>query len=259
MRICQWMITVSLLAPLSGLAQQTAAQPSSETTVAQAAPAASPSAEPAAAATGAPTTLEQVVDRAVAREHALIVMLGNRTPLVETYLQNLKNDPQSGPSPIGDHYYFGRIDMGESGRRDYLSKGSFQGHMLGGLTKLFRYDYNPAGFSWMLYADREEFNRATYDFAYVHREFLGDVRCIVFDVTPKKGTGKGRFQGRIWVEDQDYNIVRLNGTYVPRPQNSYFFHMDSWRVNAVAGYWVPAYVYSEEGDFSYGSKDKFAF
>ena len=35
--------------------------------------------------------------------------------------------------------------------------------------------------------------------------------------------------------------------------------MDSWRINAVPGYWVPAYVYSEEGDFSTGSKDKFAF
>jgi Peptidase family M48 len=249
MRIGKWMITAFLLASVSGLAQQPAA--------AQAAPAASPAAE--AAPAGAPTTLEQVVDRAVAREHALIQMLGNRTPLVETYLQNLKNDPDQGPVPTGDHYYFGRIDMGESGRRDYLSKGSFEGHLMGGLTKLFRYDYNPAGFSWMLYADREDFNRSTYDFAYVHREFLGDVRCIVFDVTPKKGTGKGRFQGRVWVEDQDFNIVRLNGTYVPRPSNSYFFHMDSWRVNAVPGYWVPAYVYSEEGDFSYGSKDKFAF
>ena len=53
--------------------------------------------------------------------------------------------------------------------------------------------------------------------------------------------------------------MRLNGTYVPHASGSYYFHMDSWRVNAVPGYWVPAYVYSEEGDFSYGSKDKFAF
>jgi len=246
MRIGKWMISMLLLAPLCGLAQQTAAPT----------PAGSPE---TAAPAGAPTTLEQVVDRAVAREHALIQMLGNRTPLVETYLQNLRNDPQLGPVPTGDHYYFGRIDLGESGRRDYLVKGSFQGHLMGGFSKLFKYDYNPAGFSWMVFADRDDFNRATYDFAYVHREFLGDIRCIVFDVTPKKGTGKGRFQGRIWVEDQDFNIVRLNGTYVPRPSNSYFFHMDSWRVNAVPGYWVPAYVYSEEGDFSAGSKDKFAF
>jgi len=35
--------------------------------------------------------------------------------------------------------------------------------------------------------------------------------------------------------------------------------MDSWRLNLVPGYWVPSAVYSEEGDFSYGSKDKVAF
>ncbi|HKD00856.1 MAG TPA: M48 family metalloprotease, partial [Terriglobales bacterium] len=74
-----------------------------------------------------------------------------------------------------------------------------------------------------------------------------------------KNSGKGRFLGRIWVEDQDYSIVRLNGTYVPRPRSSFYFHMDSWRLNLIPGYWVPAYIYSEEGDFSYGSKDKMAF
>jgi hypothetical protein len=35
--------------------------------------------------------------------------------------------------------------------------------------------------------------------------------------------------------------------------------MDSWRLNLIPGYWVPAYIYSEEGDFSYGAKDKMAF
>ncbi len=265
MRTSKWMVAAFLLITLSAGAQQTAGQSSSVPTAAppQAAPEApQPAADPAPAQTSAnvaPTTLEQVVDRAVGREHALIQMLANRTPLVETYLQNLRNDSQLGPVPSGDHYYFGRLDMSENGRRDYLGKGSFQDNLLGGFGRLFKYDYNPAGFSWMVFADREDFNRATYDFRYVHREFLGDVRCIVFDVTPKPKSGKGRFQGRIWVEDQDFNIVRLNGTYVPHASGSFYFHMDSWRVNAVPGYWVPAYVYSEEGDFSYGSKDKFAF
>src|SRR5215469_820734 len=112
----------------------------------------------------------------------------------------------------------------------------------------------------MIYVDREDFNRKTYDFQYTHSEFLGDVRCLVFYVTPKKGAGQGRFRGRIWVEDQDYNIVRLNGIYEHSPRGAYFFHMDSWRLNVVPGYWVPTYVYSEEGDFSYGAKEnKVAF
>ena len=76
------------------------------------------------------------MDRAIAREHALIIMLAKRTPLVETYLQNMKNDPQLGPVPTSDHYYFGRIDMGESGRQDYLSKGSFQGPLAGWILQI---------------------------------------------------------------------------------------------------------------------------
>ena len=205
--------------------------------------------------------MDQLVDRAIEREHALMEMLKTRTPVVETYLQNLKFDPQVGAGPVQDHYFLGRMDLGESvDRRDYLSNDiSFESHLLGGFTRLFKFEYKPMGFSWMIYVDRDDFNRKTYDFKYVHREFLGDVRCIVFDVSAKKGTGNGRFRGRIWVEDQDYNIVRLNGFYEPRPRNAYFFHMDSWRLNLIPGYWVPAYIYSEEGDFSYRSKDKTAF
>jgi hypothetical protein len=216
---------------------------------------------PVAAATMNATTMDQVVDRAIEREHALMEMLKTRTPLVETYLQNLKYDPKAGATPVEDHYFLGRMDLGEIvDRRDYLSKDtSVESHLLGGFTRLYKFEYKPMGFSWMIYADRDDFNRQTYDFKFVHREFLGDVRCLVFDVSAKQSTGKGRFRGRIWVEDQNYNIVRLNGSYEPRPRNAYFFHMDSWRLNLIPGYWVPAYIYSEEGDFSYRSKAQATF
>jgi hypothetical protein len=277
MRTWKWMLTAFLLITLRAMAQPGADQSSTSNAVqANAAgsqtattpaptaqPAASQAANPAAAsaATAAPTTMDQVVDRSIVREHALMDMLKTRTPLVETYLQNLKSDQKLGPVPSEDHYFLGRLDLGEAvDRRDYLSKDeSFEKNLLGGVSKMFKFEYKPMGFSWMIFADREDFDRGHYSFKYVRREFLGDVRCLVFDVTPKKDAGKGRFLGRIWVEDQDYSIVRLNGTYAPRPKNAMYFHMDSWRLNLIPGYWVPAYIYSEEGDFSYGAKDKMAF
>ena len=254
MRASQWMITALLLSvsafgQVAPSAQST--QPAQATASASAAPA-----QPQAA----PNTLDQVVDRIIARENGLMDMLKTRTPIVETYLQNLQLDTQMGPVPKDDRYFLGRMDLSESiDRTTYLNDESMEKHMLGGLTKLFKIQYQPLGFSWMIFADRSDFDKQHYDFRYVRREFLGDVRTLVFDVTPKKGSGKGRFLGRIWVEDQDFNIVRLNGTYVPRQRNAYFFHMDSWRLNLVPGYWVPAYIYSEEGDFSYGAKNKLAF
>jgi hypothetical protein len=270
------MLTAFLLITLSAMAQQTNDQSpsanaagSQPATTPTAQPAASQPAQPAQAAAPAqataamapPTTMDQVVDRAIVREHALMDMLKNRTPLVETYLQNLKPDQQLGAVPSQDHYFLGRLDLTDSiDRRDYLTKDeSFQKNLMGGVSKLFKFEYKPMGFSWMIFADREDFDREHYGFKYVRREFLGDVRCLVFDVTPKKDAGKGRFLGRVWVEDQEYNIVRLNGTYAPRPKNAMYFHMDSWRLNLIPGYWVPAYIYSEEGDFSYGAKDRMAF
>jgi hypothetical protein len=251
--------SVAAQAPAATASQPAAAPSEGQSSQGQAtasAPAPTPSALPQ------PTTMDQVVDRFIEREHGLMKALSNRTPVVETYLQNLTADPQLGPVPSEDHYFLGRMDMGESvDRKDYLKEQEkgMESRLMGGVNKLFKVQYQPLGFSWMVYADRTDFDRSHYEFHYIRREFLGDVRCLVFDVTPKKGSGKGRFLGRVWVEDQDYNIVRLNGTYAPAPRNSYFFHMDSWRLNLIPGYWVPAYIYSEEGDFSAGVKNKTAF
>jgi len=302
MRTWNWILTAALLTSMSAVAQQAAqsqpaaqppasdatqsAQPTqpdatasaaqaaatqpapaqaSQNQASQAAPA--PVAIPVPAVVAAPTTMDQVVNLFILREKGLIKMLANRTPVVETYLQNLTADPQLGPVPSEDHYFLGRLDMGETvDRKDYLKNddqksgvGGMESRLLGGFHKLYKVQYEPVGFSWMVYADRTDFDREHYDFHYVRREFLGDVRCLVFDITPKPKSGRGRFLGRVWVEDQDFNIVRLNGTYVPAPRNSYFFHMDSWRLNLIPGYWVPSFIYSEEGDFSAGVKNKLAF
>jgi Peptidase family M48 len=217
---------------------------------------------PAATLLPPPVTMDQVVDRFIDREHDLMKALASRTPVVETYIQNLRPDAQLGSVPSEDHYFLGRMDMGETvDRQDYLKDDGrgMESRLMGGFQKLFKMQYQPLGFSWMVYADRSDFDRTHYEFHYVRREFLGDIRCLVFDVTPKKDAGKGRFLGRVWVEDQDFNIVRLNGTYAPAPRNAFFFHMDSWRLNLIPGYWVPAYIYSEEGDFNAGAKNKIAF
>ena len=99
----------------------------------------------------------------------------------------------------------------------------------------------------MVMLDRD-FQKKNYDFKFVRQEFLGEVRCIVIDVQPKGNAG-GRFLGRIWVEDREYNIVRFNGTYSPRSRYSYFLHFDSWRLNLQAGLWLPSYVFIEESNF----------
>jgi hypothetical protein len=119
--------------------------------------------------------------------------------------------------------------------------------MIGKLSNVVSMKFLPLGFAQMvvLYQD---FERKYYDFTFVRREFLGELRCIVADVAPKKNAGKGRFLGRIWIEDQDYNIVRFNDGYTGGGHTSFYFHFDSWRTNVQPGMWMPSFVYSEESD-----------
>jgi hypothetical protein len=134
--------------------------------------------------------------------------------------------------------------------RTFLAQQSFGKRMLNSLTSIYSMHFLPLGFAQMVMID-DDFQKKYYNFTFVRREFLGEIRCLVIDVQPKPGSGKGRFLGRVWAEDQDYNVVRFNGTYYPHSSTSYYLHFDSWRLNMRPGLWMPAYIYSEESDLKY--------
>src|ERR1017187_4831998 len=129
MRTWKAILTAAVLASLSAAAQQAAdSQPSAQppapdtTQTAQPSQQGTPSTATQSAAAPAPTTMDQVVNLFIEREHALIQILSKRTPVVETYLQNLAADPQLGPVPSADHYFLGRMDMGKTGGPKNLRK-----------------------------------------------------------------------------------------------------------------------------------------
>jgi len=188
----------------------------------------------------------------VQREHLFLAQMRHMHPMVETYLQNLKNDASGNATPIGDQYYLGRLDMSE-GPEDvsFVGQPGFGRRALGKLTGMYSLHFLPMGFAQMVILDTD-FQRKYYNFNFVRREFLGEVRCLVIDVQPKPGQKIARFLGRVWVDDQDYNIVRFNGTYAPQPRTSFFFHFDSWRLNMRPGTWLPAYIYTEESNLKTG-------
>jgi len=203
----------------------------------------------------ASASFDQVIDRAVEREHFFMAEMKHLHPLVETYLQNLKQDKDiDAPVPTSDVYFLGRLDMSEGtdDRAFYTPTTAGLGkRMLNKLSNVYSMKFLPLGFAQMVVLD-QDFQRKYYDFSFVRREFLGEVRCVVVDVAPKKDAGKGRFLGRIWIEDQGFNIVRFNGTYYPHPRASYYLHFDSWRQNLrPGGVWLPSLIYSEESDLKY--------
>jgi hypothetical protein len=209
-----------------------------------------------------PDVLNQAVDRIIAQEQQEIITLKQYSPLVETYIQELKPDKDLGTVPAGDKYFLGRAELAKGVQLEPLTTGGGKGHRaMAGLGSVFttQMDFLPRGFLQMIYLDDTGFDRAHYKFDYVHREFLGEVRCLVFDVTPLPHSGKGRFTGRIWVEDQDFHVVRFNGGYTGSTSGSFYFHFDSWRVNAGPNLWLPAFIYSEESDLRYALGKRLQF
>jgi hypothetical protein len=191
-----------------------------------------------------PKHFEEAVDRAITSERELIGKLRDKEPVIETYIQELKADPELEFVPRKDHYFLGRLNLAEGiVDRSYLPNSGFPGipHIF---TAMFTKDYYARGFADQMFLDIADFDRAHYTFELEGREFLGEVRCLVVDVQPKKEAGKRRFAGRLWVEDRDYHIVRINGSYIPAPSRD-LSHFDSWRLNT-GGLWLPSFIYAQD-------------
>ena len=90
-----------------------------------------------------------------------------------------------------------------------------------------------------------------YDVTYVGREALDELGTYVFDVKPKKIEKNQRyFQGRIWVDDRDLNIVKTDGKAVPdiikHGNENIFPRFETFRENIEGHYWFPTYTRSDD-------------
>jgi hypothetical protein len=205
------------------------------------------------------TAVTAIVDKIVTQEQVEVQMLRRYSPLVETYIQTVRPDKELGAVPDGDRYFLGRAELAKGVELEPLINDSGKHKLLLSVGRFFSSDFLPRGFLQMIYLDADGFDRQHYKFTYAGKEFLGEVRCVIFDVDPLPGAGKGRFAGRIWVEDQDYHIVRFNGAFTGSNASSFYFNFDSWRSNSAKNEWLPSFVYSEEGNVQYGKRKHSAF
>jgi hypothetical protein len=90
-----------------------------------------------------------------------------------------------------------------------------------------------------------------YDILYVGQQQEDELHCYVFDIAPKKIEGKKRyFQGRIWVDDRDFQIVKTFGKTVPdiRKKNNenLFPKFTTWREQVDGNYWFPVFTKADD-------------
>jgi Zn-dependent protease with chaperone function len=200
---------------------------------------------------------KEIADRIFYREAKFIQDLKSYTPMAETYIQEFNRDEELGQVPSSDKYFIGRLVM-----KNGIENLSFQNQkssshfILEKLNSFYKMNYVALGFMQMVYIPG--FDQQNYDLKFIHQEFLGEIRTLVFDVNPKPKVKGSHFLGRIWVEDQDYTIVRFNGTYLPQRRLNFYFHFDAWRTNMRPGIWLPAFIYTEESDAKYALFRKLA-
>jgi len=94
-----------------------------------------------------------------------------------------------------------------------------------------------------------------YNILYVGQQQEDDLHCYVFDIAPKEIVGKKRyFQGRIWVDDRDFQIVKTYGKTVPQiyagkkknKEEHLYPNFTTWREQIDNVYWFPTYTKADD-------------
>jgi hypothetical protein len=86
-----------------------------------------------------------------------------------------------------------------------------------------------------------------YQVDYVAKEKIDELNTYVFDVKPKAiRKGERYLEGRIWVDDQDLQVVKVKGQAVPEVAKQKFPHFESYRENIDGRYWFPTYIYADD-------------
>ena len=94
-----------------------------------------------------------------------------------------------------------------------------------------------------------------YNLLYIGQQQEDELHCYVFDVAPKEMVGKNRyFQGRIWLDDHDYQIVKSKGKFVPekhvnkKGKGNEDLHpvFTTWREQIDGVYWFPTYTSTDD-------------
>lgn len=89
-----------------------------------------------------------------------------------------------------------------------------------------------------------------YDIKYLGREKVDEIGCFVFAIKPKKLVqGKRYFEGQIWVDDRDLQIVKTYGKgvgYIKKSGDNQFPKFETYREQIDGKYWFPTYTHADD-------------
>lgn len=186
--------------------------------------------------------VQQIIQKFTEHEDEFRRERDNYTYTQDVTMQTLDDDGQ----PDGEYHLVSDILFTPAGKRyqkDIFAPVSTLSRIL-----MTQQDFDDIEKVWPLVMTPAELPK--YDVKYVGKERIDEVGTYVFDITPVK-TEKGQryFQGRIWVEDKDLQIVKTHGKatgLLKKKEDQAFPTFETYRENIEGHYWFPTYTRADD-------------
>jgi hypothetical protein len=189
-----------------------------------------------------PIPVQQIIEKFTANEAEFRRERDNFTYTQTVVMQTIDEDGQ----PDGEFRMRSDIIFTPAGKR--IEK--VVEAPVSSLTRIMmeQQDYDDIEKVWPLVLTPEELPK--YDVKYVGREQVDELNTYVFDIQPKKLENKERyFEGRVWVEDHDYQIVKTEGKGTgvrKKNSDSAYPRFQTFRENIEGHYWFPTFTRADD-------------
>ncbi len=190
------------------------------------------------------TTPEEIIKRFAAKETEFAKARDQYT-----YRQDVKVQTLDGNTVDGEYHEVFDVMFDDKGHR--IENVVFAPQS--SLTKIFMSQEDFQDIRHRLPFVLTEEDLPEYNILYVGQQQEDELHCYVFDIAPKKIEGKKRyFQGRVWVDNHDFQIVKTYGKTVPDirqkhgDQENLFPKFTTWRQQIDGQYWFPVFTKADD-------------
>jgi len=169
-----------------------------------------------------------------------------------TYRQSVKVQVLDGNTAVGEYQQVFDVIFDDQGRRTENVVFAPQSTLENGNLSMDSGDFEDMRHRLPFVLTSDE--TAEYDILYKGQQQEDELHCYVFDIAPKQIVGKKRyFQGRIWVDDRDFQIVKTFGKTVPdinrgkRGKDEHLYpSFTTWREQIDGQFWFPTYTRADD-------------
>ncbi len=190
-------------------------------------------------------TVDEIIQRFAAKEKQFKIARDQYT-----YTQDVKVETVDGDTVDGEYHQVADVLFDDKGHR--IEQVTFAPQSSLERVTMTQSDFDDIRNRLPFVLTSDDIGK--YQILYVGKQREDELGTYVFDIAPKEiEKGERYFQGRIWVDDHDYQIVKTYGETVPQVHNLKHPEKENlspkyttWREQIDGKYWFPTYTYAED-------------